>query len=306
MVVLIVSGYHQWQIGMTPLARDFRWPAVTAHNRLAAEFIAQIPPEAALAAQSNLYPHVAHRQKAYFFPAVNDADYIFLDVTSPPYPLDVGGLNAEIQWLFGAEEFEVVRAEDGYLLLQRGALDASPEGQWGRFLTFARASGQPAPCHPLQVRFGDALELVGYDYTVHNVVTAAPLPATVTTYWRALKPLDQDYGFAFFFTRDDGAVVGGYTGETPTTGWYPTGVWQPGEVVRVETPILSIGRLKDVLVAVTLPLADPGSVEGRLRPVEPLGGEETEVFQEESLLKAFSLRSHATGLPRPAPASCSN
>jgi hypothetical protein len=294
---------------MTPLARDFRWPEVTPHNRLAAEFIAQIPPEAALSAQSNLYPHVAHRQKAYFFPAVNDAEYIFLDVTSPSYPLDLGGLNSEIQWLFGAGGFGIARAEDGYLLLQRGAVEASPEEDWRRFLTFTRASGQPAPCNPLQVRFGDDLELVGYNFTVHNVVTAGPLPATVTTYWRALKPLDWDYGFAFYFTREDGAIVGGYTGDTPTSGWYPTSVWQPGEVVRVETPILSIGRLKDVLVAVTLPLADPGSVEGRLRPVKPLVGNDAEVFQEGSLLKAFSLGTHAFtggGLIAPAPTSCSN
>jgi uncharacterized membrane protein len=287
--VLAVSGYHAWQIGMTPLARDFHWPELTPHDRLAAGFIAQIPPEAAVSAQSSLYPHVAHRQKAYLFPAVNDADYIFLDVTSPPYPLDVGGLDAEVQSLFDQGNFEIVRAEDGYLLLRRGTAEGIAADQWQRFLTFARA-GQTIPSHLLQARFGDALELVGYDYTVHNVVTAGELPATVTTYWRALKPLDQDYGFAFYFTRDDGAVVGQYTGETPTTGWYPTSVWQPGEVVRVETPVLSIGRLKDLLVAVTLQFADPDATEGRLRPVEAPAGQGTEVIQEGSLLRAFSLK----------------
>jgi hypothetical protein len=159
------------------------------------------------------------------------------------------------------------------------------------------------------VRFGGELELVGYNYAVHNVVAASQLPATVTTHWRALKPLDRDYGFAFYFTREDGAVVGRYTGETPTTGWFPTGAWQPGEVIRVDTPILNIGRLKDVLVTVTLPLADPESVEGRLGPVKSIDGNGAEVLQGESLLKAFSLKAHASaasGLPSLAPTSCPN
>lgn len=29
------------------------------------------------------------QEKAYFFPAVNDAEYVFLDVTSPSYPVTV-------------------------------------------------------------------------------------------------------------------------------------------------------------------------------------------------------------------------
>jgi uncharacterized membrane protein len=308
--VLVVAGAHQWQIGMTPLARDFRWPQLTPHDRLAGEFIAQIPPDAAVSAQSNLYPHVAQRRKAYLFPAVNDADYVFLDVTSPPDPLDVGGLNGEIQWLLQTGDFDIAKAEDGYLLLRRGETGTSVEEEWRRFLTFARTDGQTVRCRPLGVRFGDALELVGYDYSVHDVVTTGQLPATVTTYWRALKPLDQDYGFAFFFTRDDGAVVGQYTAETPTIGWYPTSVWQPGEVVRIETPVMPIGRLKDVLVAVALPLADASAAEGRLRPVEAGGGQGVEVIQGASLLRAFSLRADAGSARRAAeagaPAFCTN
>jgi hypothetical protein len=59
-------------------------------------------------------------------------------------------------------------------------------------------------------------------------------------------------------------------------------------VIRMETPILPIGRLRDVMVAVTLPTADPWSVEGRLRPVESASGQPLELSQERSLLKLFS------------------
>ena len=43
-----------------------RPPRVTDHHRLAQELMALIPPDAALSTQSGLYPHLAHRQKAYF------------------------------------------------------------------------------------------------------------------------------------------------------------------------------------------------------------------------------------------------
>ncbi len=68
------------------------------------------------------------------------------------------------------------------------------------FYTFARADEEAVP-HPLRARFTDALELVGYDYSILNVIHAHQLPATVTTYWRLLRPLNMDYGFTFFFTR---------------------------------------------------------------------------------------------------------
>jgi hypothetical protein len=42
------------------------------------------------------------------------------------------------------------------------------------------------------------------------------------------------------------------------------------------------------MVAVTLPVADPWSVEDRLRPVENASGQPLELSEEGSLLKLFS------------------
>ncbi|MCX6032054.1 MAG: DUF2079 domain-containing protein [Chloroflexi bacterium] len=290
LLVLASSGFHHWQIGMTPLARDFRWPQITAHHRLAQEFIALIPPEASLSAQSNLYPHVAHRERAYLFPAVNDAEYIFLDVTGSTYPIGAQDFKREVDWLLQASQFEVVDARDGYLLLKRRSSSGTRTELPAAFFTFAQAGGSSIP-HPLRARFGDVLELVGYDVEIMNEVSAQQLPARVTTYWRALRPLNPGYGFAFFFTRMDGAIVGTYTEGTATALFYPVTTWRVGEVVRVETPSLPIGRLRDVLVAVTLPQADAGAVAGRLRPVVVVEGQSREVFQEDSLLKLFELHS---------------
>jgi uncharacterized membrane protein len=293
-LVLLISGYHHYRIGISPLARGFHPPRITPHHRLAREFMALIPADAPLSAQSSLYPHLAHREKAYLFPAVNDAEYIFLDVTSPPYPIAVEKLHWEIQRLLNSHTgFGLLAARDGYLLLNKGLSESLGRDLPDEFYTFARADegfggvARAVP-FPLRAHFADVLELVGYDYSILNVIHAHQLPATVTTYWRPLQPLDLDYGFTFFFTRQDGAIVGCYAGGTPTSLWYPTSVWQEGEVIRMETPILPIGRLRNVMVAVTLPTADPWSVEGRLRPIESASGQPLELSQERSLLKLFS------------------
>ena len=286
-LVLLISGYHHYQIGISPLARGFHLPRITPHHRLAQDFMALIPADAPLSAQSGLYPHLAHREKAYFFPAINDAEYVFLDVTSSSYPIALEMLHWEVQKLLKSREFGVLAAQDGYLLLKKGLPENLETNLPDEFYAFAHADEATVP-HPLRAHFADVLELVGYDYSILNVIHARQLPATVTTYWRPLQPLNLDYGFTFFFTRQDGAIVGCYDGGTPTSLWYPTSVWQEGEVIRMETPILPIGQLHDVMVAVTLPTADPWSVEDRLRPIESAIGQPLELFQEESLLKLFS------------------
>jgi uncharacterized membrane protein len=286
-LVVVISSVHHYELGVSPPSRTFRVPRVTRHHRIAREIMAQIPADAPLSAQSGLYPHLAHREKAYLFPAINDAEYVFLDVTSSPYPISLRELKLEIEWLLMSGEFGLQDARDGYLLLRRGLSSGPSAALPDAFFSFAQATQQPIP-YPTLARFADVLELIGFDYTTLNVVHASELPATVTTYWRAVETPEVNYGFAFFFTRQDGAIVGHYDGGTATSLWYPTRKWRQGEVIAMETPVLPIGRLHDVMVAVTLPLADPLSPEGRLRPVESLGGQTLEMFQDDSLVKLFS------------------
>lgn len=286
-LVLLISSYHHYQIGVSPLALTFYPPPITAHDRLARDFIALIPSDASVSAQSGLYPHIAHREKAYFFPAINDARYVFLDATISSYPLTVEELYTEIQELLNSQEFAVLAAKDGYLLLERTETAEWAAGLPREFYTFAVVDGETM-YHPLAASFSDILQLVGYEYSLFNVVNAHELPATVITYWRPLRPLDVDYGFALFFTRQDGAIAGGYTQGTAASLWYPTSAWQEGDVVRMETPILSVGRLQDVMIAVTLPGDDAWSVDGRLRPVETKGEGDTQLFGVGSLLRLFN------------------
>jgi uncharacterized membrane protein len=100
----------------------------TAHTDLGRRFLDQIPPAAAVSAQSNLAPHVSERAKVYVFPTVLDADYVFLNATSVIFPVHlfpIEGLSPEdayveyIRRLFEHEGFVVADAEDGWALLVR-------------------------------------------------------------------------------------------------------------------------------------------------------------------------------------------
>jgi uncharacterized membrane protein len=284
-VVLLVAGYHHVQIGISPFSSSYSRPRITDHHRLVRKMIALIPPDAALSTQSGLYPHLSHRQKAYFFPAINDAEYVLLDVTGPSYPITLPEVHSTATRLVDSGQFGVLAAEDGYLLLQRGL--AGPSALPDGFYNFGRADEQAIP-HPLRARFGDTIELLGYDYTLHNAVHAQQLPATITTYWRPLRPLEDDLRLVFFFSREDGAIVYHYDQLEPIALWYPPSRWPVGSIVRVDTPTLSVGRLKDTMVAVVPDASDVWSTEARLKPQPSGDGQGLVTYDQDTLLKLFA------------------
>ncbi len=145
----------------------------------------------------------------------------------------------------------------------------------------------PPDAHQVSFQFGDALELVAYNYDIHNVVTAGQPPATITTYWRPLRKLPDGYQFAFDFTREDGAVIGQYTDPVAVTAWYPSWMWRPGETVRVETPVLTVGRDRGVLVSVIEPGGAPGVPADRVGPIVGQTAGPMEILQDGTLLKLF-------------------
>ncbi len=164
--------YHYFR-GFTPLSQAYRAPQVTAHQQLAEEFIRQIPPDAPLVAQDRLLPHVAERERVYYaWTKDTDADYVFLDVSHPSF-VNVNGVHAWLkQQVDAQQDFGLIDARDGYLLLKRGAPRAPLPDE---FFSFARA---PAPTiqYPMSVDFGDALRLLGFDvvYDRDREVQAGP------------------------------------------------------------------------------------------------------------------------------------
>ena len=110
--------YH----GHLPFSQNFRWPTPSTHTALAQQFIDKIPPDTSVSAQSQLVPHLSHRSDIYLFPyVVNQAEYIFLDVTSDVYPYySFHDYLQGVKDTLSSGQYKIIVAQDGYLLLMRG------------------------------------------------------------------------------------------------------------------------------------------------------------------------------------------
>ena len=237
--VLLVASYFHIVRGRSPLsfARP-RWE-ITAHDRLAERFIAQIPPDAPLSAQSKLYPHVAHRIKAYQFPDVNDAEYVFLDVTTSSWPIHPNDLQSKFEELLASGEFGILDAADGYILLKRGLPRTTLPDE---FYSFARAENSAAPQYPARIRFGDNLLLTGYD-VLDLVNDRGGSEVAIRWYWQALSAIKSGVRVYPFFVDDQNRILEDIT-RRPLVAqrWYPPQRWQPGETIVTETIPWDVGR----------------------------------------------------------------
>ncbi|MBX5452029.1 MAG: DUF2079 domain-containing protein, partial [Thermogemmatispora sp.] len=244
--------------GTMPFSPGFKWPVISAHTQLAEHFIQMIPPEASVSAQSALVPHISHREHIYLFPyADQQADYVFLDVTSDMYPLFLGSYVAEVKKVLFSGQYGIVAAQDGYLLLKRGlpapgvspaspvpsgpaALPALP----ATFCSFQWVGAQQVE-HPITATFRSddggkpLVDLVGY---------SMPTPATLdegtylqfTFYLRArsasLPALD-----LLVLLRDSAGREHLLTQDFPGFAFCPTTTWQPGQIQMLRTLAFSLG-----------------------------------------------------------------
>jgi 4-amino-4-deoxy-L-arabinose transferase-like glycosyltransferase len=87
----------------------------------------------------------------------------------------------------------------------------------------------PTMQYAVGIRFGQSLELAGYDLDAELVEAGARLQ--VTLYWRALAEMDRDYVVFVHILDSTGRFVTGHDSE-PVGGTLPTSRWIPGEVVR--------------------------------------------------------------------------
>ena len=125
-LLTLVIHYDTLQ-GPMPMSKEFQWPVVTSHEVLAQQFIKVIPATASVSAQSALVPHVSHRSQIYLFPYGDGvttpayANYIFLDITSDPYPYyDTSTYKGEVKKVLESGKYGIVDQRDGYLLLRQG------------------------------------------------------------------------------------------------------------------------------------------------------------------------------------------
>jgi len=229
-LVLVCSLIYHYFYGFTPLARHFHLYRVTDHDRLGEELAALVPQEAAVSAHWKLNPHLSEREKIVMFPRIEDADYIFLDVTRDSWPVHPVELRDRVNQLL-REGYGVRASKDGYILLQKGLTNAT--GLDDSFYDFARVEHLQVE-YPMVVDFGERLRFLGFDL----ISEEEPRPKiSLRLYWQALRPLERDYYiFPFFFDGETGQIIED-TVERPMTTviWYPTSRWRANEVISMET-----------------------------------------------------------------------
>lgn len=232
--LVLQAGVSQVNRGWTPVARQFQWPARTAHHATLDRLASQIPAGAPVSATSAVHPHLAHREKIYVFSEVGDATHVLVDVTGGN-DMQATDLKAAVERLVREEGFGIVDAADGYILLAKGAGAAQPPDAAQLppdFYTFAKTTA--APQYPVEAQFGPGLRLIGYD--------AVDEPRWRTTRFRFYfervsdEPLPADLDIRYTARDPAGnAVDDDDLRPMPATLWYPPSMWPQGETVVVET-----------------------------------------------------------------------
>jgi hypothetical protein len=284
---LAVSLVHHYHNGVLPPSQRFVLEPITEHARRAEPFVDRVntlPPEVPISVGSGLYPQVAHREKVYLFPTISDAEYVLLDVTGPASPVGSGDQYLIVQEMLDYAQFGVAGSDHGYLLLERGL------GEYLLSPAFYEAfeagePGAPLPGEAIGIGadFGGVLRLEGFDWKVRPVIRPE-LVVEITTYWRALAPLNEEYRLVFFFWDGDRNLVR-VQPEARAVHWYPTWLWEPEQLVQVSLPPLPVGHLSHVGVAVLRPGVENMDVAGRLAPEPTVSGQPLQLWEENTIVE---------------------
>jgi uncharacterized membrane protein len=231
-LVLVASLIYHYARGFSPMAWSFQPWVITDHHRRSRTVFFQIPPSASLFAQSNLNPHVSRRRVLYQDPALLSDPDLADELPPPDYLLfDVSLLANQNDFhrfiaseLLDSGAFGPVLAEDGFLLLEKGA---APQPLPDQFFDFARA-GPDIINYPLIADFGDALRLHGFNLSFNRAEEVQAI-----LYFEALNQLEEDYFLTLYLLDRWGTPLGATLEDQPAMVWYPTWRWQPGELVKV-------------------------------------------------------------------------
>jgi 4-amino-4-deoxy-L-arabinose transferase-like glycosyltransferase len=131
----------------------------------------------------------------------------------------------------------------------------------------SRSYSLPNPETPAAVRFGDAIELVGYDLPRSTVRAGEPM--AVKLYWRAIQPADKSYTVFVHLLDSNGRVVG-QKDALPLDGQAPTDSWLSGEVLTDEYSFALSSDAPPGAAAIEIGLYDPAT--GRRLAVSGDGG----------------------------------
>lgn len=222
---------------------------ITEHSRMAARAVAAIPDDARVAAQDSYVPHLAHREHIYLYPwisiDVSEIDYILLDRTANPYPLQPWEVERAIDDMVADVGYTIALQGDGIYLFQQGgrALPAIDVGQ----VVDETMELQRVEIAPL------AHDGFYRPFALQSIVLRPGQAVRVSLYWQALVPPGAERTVSVRLFDASGVLVGQYDG-LPGQGKKPTSWWQEGWQIRdvydlVLSPAARVGPGRvDVLV----------------------------------------------------------
>lgn len=232
-------------------------PEVTRHDEIAADVLKLIPADAAVSASTTLNPHLSQRRQLSLFPDIDKAEYVVVDVTASPYPIDAASQWYRLTQMVVAGGWGVVGGRDGVLVLRRGEANQAIPGEFYSFIAGNGCKGGKEA----NVPFGQEVRLTRYylepGATVHGNDPSALLHLCFQAERRpaddfiaSVTVVDQA-GTAKFSDRFQASIL-----------WRPSKDWEPGEVVEAVVPWLPLGQATHAELRVGL--------RDRAEPYDPL------------------------------------
>lgn len=186
---------------------------------------------------------------------------IVIDAAGQEYEVAVERLRTSDQPIWFDIPLSEWAGEDVFLTLESEALEGEPEARWLRPQLLADQSAWlldelPAGAAPLHYRFGEQVELVGYEIAPVN--PAPGQPATITLYWQTDVTSVGD-AKVFAHVLDAAGEIVAQHDALPVQNTYPLDSWQPGKIVADSHPFVWPNDAGDFSVAIGL--YDPGTLE---------------------------------------------
>jgi hypothetical protein len=247
--VLLTSIVGYLTEGAGPLAANYAPAQLTPHARAAQAIADSLPADAAVSASTSLVPHLTHRAHAYVFPAVQDADYVFLDLQASPAPTSAGDVYLRVQSLLASGDWQVDTDADGLLLLEH-APDA------GATLPTDAPSNMPSVDQPSSLRAATGTPRPNVPSIDHppTLLSAALVPSpdaaidmdgprwTLRTTWQTDEPLPAGTHLDFWVDLQTGDRL--HIWDVAPLWWNPPDQWPANQPVTVDVPNIPLRSFK--------------------------------------------------------------
>jgi uncharacterized membrane protein len=270
LVLVLAVGTLSALVLDNPVSKSIRAPYFEIYaweqilDRQAFDRVVQhLPPDASLNTMMAYGPHLSHRQQLYLFYDKGArgrevyrfplTDYLLLNLGDLRWLVNPRLFYTMIEAAIGWYDYEVIALEGKVALLQRGALPrpetaevlARAVARWeggGKYAPvservvadvaqLAQRDALPGDYVPFNLHFGQHIELVGGLITPSELTLSAERVVTVSLYWRALEPIEQNYVLFVHLADAAGRV---HVQRDTESGWgfYPTPTWPVGPLIE--------------------------------------------------------------------------